>query len=46
MVSKLVTATQALLDKDTDIYLDRQKVTKEVNKQSKADVNVLTAQGG
>lgn len=46
MVSKLVTATQALLDKDTDIYLDRQKVTREVNKQSKADVNVLTAQGG
>lgn len=45
-VEQLVTNTQKLVDKDTNIYMDDEKVTRHVSDQGARDINILAAQLG
>lgn len=46
LIATLVQNTQKLIDKDSDVYMDGQKVTKRVNKISKDDMSALGYQLG
>lgn len=45
-IDKLVDNTQKLIDKNQDIYMDSEKVTKQVSLQGAKDINILQAQLG
>ncbi|ANK59810.1 tape measure protein [Loigolactobacillus backii] len=45
-IDQLVDNTQKLVAKDSNVYMDREKVTKQVNQQGMQDYNIMNAQLG